>query len=98
MDSAADLKLPEAQSEGYYFFLVLLFFFLGILPYIIFTEDSIIDVFPKIVYPDARRRLRPDPLDGRPDRQRELQLGRIRSRSGLTQAIWADCLRPSTRC
>ncbi len=41
------LKLPEARSEGYYFFLVLLFFFLGILPYILFTQDSIIDVFRK---------------------------------------------------
>src|SRR4051812_14818553 len=27
------LKVPEARTSGYYFFLVILFFFLGILPY-----------------------------------------------------------------
>jgi len=41
------LKLPETRSSGYYFFLVILFFVLGILPYFLFTEERFPDVFIK---------------------------------------------------
>src|SRR6266568_649455 len=41
------LKLPEANSSAYYFFLVILFFILGVLPYLLFTEESFPDVFIK---------------------------------------------------
>jgi oligosaccharide repeat unit polymerase len=39
------LKLPEAKSSRYYFFLIILFFALGILPYLLFTEERFPDVF-----------------------------------------------------
>jgi hypothetical protein len=39
------LKLPEAKSGSYYFFLVVSFFLLGILPYLFFTEERFPDVF-----------------------------------------------------
>jgi len=41
------LQLPEANSSGYYFFLVILFFILGLLPYIFFTEEGFPQVFIK---------------------------------------------------
>ncbi len=43
------LKLPESNSSGYYFFLVILFFALGILPYLLFTEERFPDVFIKSI-------------------------------------------------
>src|SRR5262245_40466680 len=41
------LKLPEAKSRRYYFSLIILFFALGILPYLLFTEERFPDVLIK---------------------------------------------------
>ena len=41
----AILRLPDTKSNGYYFVLVLVFFVLGILPYLLFTEERFPDVF-----------------------------------------------------
>ena len=39
------LKLPEAKSSRYYFSVIILLFALGILPYLLFTEEQFPDVF-----------------------------------------------------